>query len=49
MMVPVKVISRNLNRRDCPLGSSLVSVEFTSFDISATGSQKRFILLQLLS
>ena len=33
---------RNLNRRDCPLGRSLVSVNLTSFEISATGGRKRF-------
>ncbi len=33
---------RNLNRRDCPLGRSLVSVDLTSFEISATGGRKRF-------
>ena len=32
---------RNLNRRDCPLGSSLVSVEKAADDISATGSHRR--------
>ena len=32
---------RNLNRRDCPPGSSLVSVEKAADDISATGGRRR--------
>ena len=35
-------IIRNLNRRDCPPDRSLVSVDLTSFEISATGGRKRF-------
>ena len=35
---------RNLNRRDCPLDSSLVSVDLTSDGISATGCPQRFAL-----
>ena len=34
--------SRNLNRRDSTLWSSLVSVDLTSDDISATGGRQRF-------
>ena len=34
---------RNLNRRDSTLWRSLVSVEFTTDEISATGSRQWFI------
>ena len=37
-------MSRNLNRRNCPLGSLLVSVDLTSDEISATGGRQRFAL-----
>ena len=33
-------VIRNLNRRDCPSGSSLVSVEQASDEISATGGHR---------
>ena len=33
---------RNLNRRDCPPGSSLVSVDLTADETSATGCRRRF-------
>ncbi len=35
-------VFRNLNRRDCPPGSSLVSVALSSDEISATGSPQSF-------
>ena len=35
-------VFRNLSRRDCPLGSSLASVDFRSDEISATGSHRLF-------
>ena len=35
---------RNFNRRDCPLDSSLVSVDLTSDGISATGCPQMFAL-----
>ncbi len=35
-------VFRNLNRRDCPPGSSLVSVDLSSDEISATGSPQSF-------
>ena len=35
-------VIRNLNRRDCPPGSSLVSVDLTFDEIPATGSRQRF-------
>ena len=38
---------RNLNRRDCSLGSSLVSVDLSSDEISATGSPQSFALLRM--
>ena len=34
-------VFRNLNRRDSPLGSSLVSVEKAADEISATGGPRR--------
>ena len=34
-------LARNLNRRDSPLGSSLVSVEKAADEISATGGPRR--------
>ena len=40
--VRVARLVRNLNRRDSPPGSSLVSVELTSEKLSATGSFQRF-------
>ena len=39
------VLTRNLSRRDCPLGSSLASVDLTSSDASATGGRRRFALV----
>ena len=36
--------SRNLNRRNCPPGSLLVSVDLTSDETSATGGRQRFAL-----
>ena len=33
---------RKLSRRDFPPGSSLASLDLTSFEISATGGRKRF-------
>ena len=38
---------RNLNRRDSALRSSLVSVDLTSDEISATGGRQRFDLRRL--
>ena len=38
---------RNLSRRDCPLGSSLASVDLSSDEISATGSPQSFALLRM--
>ena len=35
---------RNLNRRDCPLGRSLVSVDLTADETPATGCRRRFAL-----
>ena len=35
---------RNLNRRDCPPGSSLVSVDLTADEIPATGCRQRFVM-----
>ena len=35
-------VFRNLNCRDCPPGSSLVSVDLSSDEISATGSPQSF-------
>ena len=40
---------RNLSRRDCPLGSSLASVDLSSDEISATGSPQSFALLRMTS
>ena len=40
--VPLQLPSRNLNRRDCPPDRSLVSVDLTADEISATGSPRRF-------
>ena len=38
---------RKLSRRDSPPGSSLASLDLTSFEISATGGRKRFAPLPL--
>ena len=40
MVIPAGFEVRNLNRRDCPLGSSLVSVEKEIDEISATGGHQ---------
>ena len=45
----VEPLFRNLNRRDCPLGRSLVSVDLTSDEISATGGRQRFVLSNAFS
>ena len=38
---------RNLNRCDCPLGNSLVSIDLSSDEISATGSPQSFALFRM--
>ena len=40
MVIPAGFEVRNLNRRDCPLGRSLVSVEKEIDEISATGGHR---------
>jgi len=40
MVIPAGFEARNLNRRDCPLGRSLVSVEKGTDEIPATGGRQ---------
>ena len=42
MVIPAGFEFRNLNRRDCPLGRSLVSVDLTSDETSRTAGRQRF-------
>ena len=44
-----ELLFRNLNRRDSPLGSSLVSVEFTADETSRTAGRQRFIRSRLVN